>query len=447
MARQAVALLLCVLITLNSTTHSFVATTTPSCSKKKRQQSTTIHCDEQERNGATEGVTSTTWTRLNNNSTYLLSRRSSITSSSIATASACFFPQLLSSSAADVIDTTTTEKQQSTTITRSADADADASITIPLQYEPKLCAYTVSYVVGDTKFGAIVDTGSPFLVVPHTSCTPDYKWGCYRAEESHPSGLAPTYERFVGNEGMMEWREGKFAFSNTISTVSNLAVLFPQSSSMIFGVVSESLLDGTGGLFLGLVKETNSWIRPSFLGQSDVRAFKVDLREKEGVDKSLTLYGGSRQQQQEISNPSYDAIPLVRDLNKRFGDATIHYVGVASSLNVNGYNLASSSRRNKIYVIFDTGCSGMSISTSLFNERYSIARERRENNLWGNVELNFNTVSGGVTSLNAKKPITTTLDDRPWGKKLDGHLVVLGLAFLEGREMTVDIDNDKIWFD
>jgi hypothetical protein len=41
----------------------------------------------------------------------------------------------------------------------------------------------------------------------------------------------------------------------------------------------------------------------------------------------------------------------------------------------------------------------------------------------------------------------TTLDDRPWGKKLDGHLVVLGLAFLEGREMTVDIDNDKIWFD
>jgi len=346
---------------------------------------------------------------------------------------------LSSSAAAADIDIITTTEQLEQSTTR-------ASITIPLQYEPKLCAYTVSYVVGDTKFGAIVDTGSPFLVVPQTSCKEDYKWGCYRAEESHPSGLEPTYERFVGNEGMMEWREGKFSFPNTISTdfASASASLFPQSSSMIFGVVSESLLDGTGGLFLGLVKETNSGIRPSFLGQSDVRAFSVDLRERTGFDKTLTLYGG--RQQQENSNPSY-AIPLVRDLNKRFGDATIHYVGVASSLNVNGYNLASSSRRSKIYVIFDTGCSGMSISTSLFDERYSIARERRENNLWGNVEVQFNTISGGVVTLNAKKPITTTLDDRPWGKKLDGHLVVLGLAFLEGHEMTVDIDHGKVWFD
>ena len=361
-----------------------------------------------------------------NNSTHLLSRRSSITSS-ITTAAACFLPTLPSSAVEDEV--VTTELQ-------SASASARASITVPLQYEPKLSAYTVSYVVGDTKFGAIVDTGSPFLVVPQTSCRPDYKWGCYRAEESHPSGLEPTYERFVGNEGMMEWREGKFSFPDTSSSVSNL--LFPQSSLMIFGVVSETLLDGSGGLFLGLVKETNSWIRPSFLGQSDVGAFSVDLRVK-----SLTLYRSASEKQHTPSS----AIQLVRDLNKRFGDATIHYVGVASSLIVNGFDLVTSTRRNKIYVIFDTGCTGMSISSSLFNERYSLARERRENNLWGNVEVQFKTVSGGITSLTAKKPLTTTLDDRPWGKKLDGYLVVLGLAFLEGHEMTVDIDNEKIWFD
>jgi len=422
MARQAaLSSLCCVLILLilmccYSMTHSFVSRATTTCKNEKwrsYQQQTTMsvhYCV--------------------NNSTHVISRRSSIASSIAASSSCLFLPHHLPSCAvAADIDTTTR-----------------ASITIPLQYEPKLCAYTVSYVVGDTKFGAIVDTGSPFLVVPQTSCKEDYKWGCYRAEESHPSGLEPTYERFVGNEGMMEWREGKFSFTNTISTdfATSAASLFPQSSSMIFGVVSESLLDGTGGLFLGLVKETNSGIRPSFLGQSDVRAFSVDLRERKGFDKTLTLYGG--RQHQENSNPSY-AIQLVRDLNKRFGDATIHYVGVASSLNVNGYNLASSSRRSKIYVIFDTGCSGMSISTSLFNERYSIARERRENNLWGNVEVQFNTVSGGMASLHAQKPITTTLDDRPWGKELDGHLVVLGLAFLEGHKMTVDIDDEKIWFD
>ncbi len=420
MARQAIASLLCVALFLvcSSTTHSFVSTTAASNKLRSWQPTAlplSVHGDQ------------------NNNSTHEISRRSSI-SSSIAIASSCFFPQL-SSSAADIDVVGTTDQQL-----------ARASITIPIQYESRLCAYVVSYIVGDTQFGAIVDTGSPFLVVPQTSCKPDYKWGCYRAEESQPSGLEPTYERFVGNEGMMEWREGKFSFPSSNSDGSSFASLFPQSSSMIFGVVSESLLDGTGGLFLGLVKETNSWIRPSFLGQSDVGAFSVDLREKEGSDKSLTLYGSTRQPQQAFNNPSH-AIPLVRDLSKRFGDATIHYVGVASSLVVNGYTLAASSRRSKIYVIFDTGCSGMSISTSLFNERYSIARERRENNLWGNVELQFSTISGGMVSLNAKKPLTTTLDDRPWGKKLDGHLIVLGLAFLEGREMTVDIDSDKIWFD
>lgn len=419
MVRHAVAqpFIALLLLLYSSTTHSFASTRT-AC-KRSLQQTISAHSKYQNNNF---------------NSTSVISRRSSITSS-IAIASSCFFFPQLSSSAADIEGATTKEPQQSR-----------ASVTIPLQYEPKLCAYTVSYVVGDTKFGAIVDTGSPFLVVPQTSCRPDYKWGCYRAEESQPSGLEPTYERFVGNEGMMEWREGKFSFPDSISNLSNFESLFPQSSSMIFGVVSESLLDGTGGLFLGLVKETNSWIRPSFLGQSDVSAFSVDLRQREGLNKSLTLFGGIRQPDNPSRSPSH-AITLVRDLNKRFGDATIHYVGVASSLIVNGYNLATTSRRSKIYVIFDTGCSGMSISTSLFNERYSIARERKENNLWGNVELQFNTASGGVASLNAKKPLTTTLDDRPWGKKLDGHLIVLGLAFLEGHEMTVDIDNDKIWFD
>ena len=245
-----------------------------------------------------------------NNSTHVISRRSSITSS-IALASSCFFlPQLPSSAAVD-IEAATTKEQQSR-----------ASITIPLQYEPKLCAYTVSYVVGNTKFGAIVDTGSPFLVVPQTSCRPDYKWGCYRAEESQPSGLDATYERFVGNEGMVEWREGGFSFPQPVSSSKDFESLFPQSSSMIFGVVSESLLDGTGGLFLGLVKETNSWIRPSFLGQSDVTAFSVDLRDKEGLDKSLTLYGSNRQPDNPSWSPSH-AIKLVRDLNKRFGDATM----------------------------------------------------------------------------------------------------------------------------
>ena len=316
------------------------------------------------------------------------------------------------------------------------------SLTIPLQYQPKLSAYTVSYQVGKSQFGAIIDTGSPFLLVPaasETSCSPEYQWGCFHPEESRKTSLEPTLERFDGNEGLVEWREGPFSFDIQ-------SMLFPKSL-MTFGVISESLMDGPGGIFLGLVKNTDSRIRPSFLGQSNVSAFKVDLREREGI-KSLTLYGPSTDVSSSNLPNEQDAIPLVRDLNKRFGDPTIHYVGVASSINVNGYNLATTSNRSKIYCIFDTGCSGMTISPSLFDQRYASARANREKNLWGAVNVELQTLSGKTVTLNANRPITTPLgDDRPWGKRLDGHLIVLGLSFLEGLKMTVDIDGDKIWFE
>ena len=196
------------------------------------------------------------------------------------------------------------------------------SLTIPLQYQPKLSAYTISYQVGQSQFGAIIDTGSPFLLVPaasEASCSPEYQWGCFHPEESKPTSLEPTLERFDGNEGLVEWREGIFSFDIQ-------SKLFPKSL-MTFGVISESLMNGPGGIFLGLVKNTDSRIRPSFLGQSDVSAFKVDLREREGIDKSLTLYGPPTDASSNLPNER-DAIPLVRDLNKRFGDPTIHYVGV-----------------------------------------------------------------------------------------------------------------------
>ena len=358
------------------------------------------------------------------------------------------------------------------------------SITIPLEYQPKLSAYTIAYTIGTRKFGAIIDTGSPFLLVPEnseTTCRPEYKWGCLNPKESQPAaGLEPTLERFDGNEGRVEWREGKFSFdiaamnkdrdtlvteSGKINDRSSLLsfggsatanaatedekvstsaeLLFPRSL-MTFGVINESLMDGPGGIFLGMVKNTDSWIRPSFLGQSDVSALSVDLRQREGMDKALTLYGPTYDTQQQQQN----YIPLVRDLNKRFGDPTVHYVGVASSINANGSNLAtSSSRRNKIYCIFDTGCSGMTISQSLYDERYGIARTNREKSLWGTVDIDFKTNTGETITLNAKRPITTPLDDRPWGKKLDGHLIVIGLAFLEGLKTTIDIDGDRIWFE
>ncbi len=103
-----------------------------------------------------------------------------------------------------------------------------------------------------------------------------------------------------------------------------------------------------------------------------------------------------------------------------------------------------------MYCIFDTGCTGMAVSPSLLDARYRDARANREKSLWGEVDVVFATASGGTVALRAERPITTPLgsDDRPWGRSLDGHaIVVLGLAFFEGVRTTVDIDGDRIWFE
>ena len=334
-----------------------------------------------------------------------------------------------------------------------------ASLHIPLTFQERLSAYTVSYRVGGARIEAIVDTGSPFLLVPKPSestCSPSYEWGCLRDEGSPVPGLTRTVERFDGNMGYVDWRNSIFSFDRTLNdkataindvyplTSSNAdqSALFPVQN-LTYGILSESLMDGTGGIFLGLVKYTDKRIRPSFLSQSNVEAFSIDLRNIEGRVKSLSLYGGGY-----LPRQSVPGIPLVRDLNQRFGDPTIHYCAAADKICVNGNVLASSTRKEKLYVIFDSGCSGLQLSPALFDERYAAARANKEKSLFGEVTITFQTGYGKTpVTLSSKKPLTTPLSsDRPWGKRINGYVLVVGLAFLEGKMLTVDICKEKIYF-
>ena len=147
---------------------------------------------------------------LLNTNNNVVTRRSSIASALGSLSAASFIP---------------TEQQFPAAAATTNEVPSIPSLTIPLQYQPKLSAYTISYKVGKSSFGAIIDTGSPFLLVPHPDetwagipiCSPDYKWGCLGNDDSRPSGLQPTLERFDGNEGLVEWREGKFSFDLTMN--------------------------------------------------------------------------------------------------------------------------------------------------------------------------------------------------------------------------------------
>ena len=299
------------------------------------------------------------------------------------------------------------------------------TVIVPLNYIASLSAYVIYYSVGGDRFGAILDTGSPFLTVPGY-CSKN-KYGCYSKEHSQPSGLSSTYEQFDNNEGEVEWRSAPFSFVN--ATGSMMGPL-----AMTFGVLSDSLMGGSGGNYFGLVRDTNSWIRPSFLGQTNVQAFEIDLASPA---KTLTLTSDSL-----LDNSDY--IPLVKDLNRKYGDPTIHYTAKAQSFVANNSTVAGGKFGKPIYVIFDSGVSGMVVSQELLDERYATARANRERNLWGSVQISFRTKRGQTVKLTATKPLTTPLGSMPW-PGFNAHLIVVGLAFLDGNKMTVDIDEQKIW--
>ena len=301
----------------------------------------------------------------------------------------------------------------------------ESYVIIPIQYIPALSAYVINYYLFGEPFSGIVDTGSPFLTAPST-CSKwsyKYKWGCYHPEMTYDSGYANTIEGFDNNQGPVVWRRAEFAFDDTL-----------QAQNLTFGVFGPDLLDGPGGVFFGLIKNTDSWIRPSFLGQMGYSSFSIDLRQTPRLILS---------KQPLITGNNY--IPLVRDLSRRYNAPVVHYTAKASSFIVNGLPLRLDAK-TPTYVIFDTGLSGMAVSDELFEGRNLQARKNKEKSLWGEVSVTFETIAGSFVEMTAKQPITTPLgQDTPW-TRFKGNLVVLGLAFLDQNVMTIDIDDQKLQF-
>ncbi len=337
-------------------------------------------------------------------------------------------PSVATTSALAISDDATYIAITDATATAAAAAAAVTDrIIVPLEYQPDLSAYVIHYYLFGERFTAIVDSGSPFLTVPST-CK---QWGCYRPELTLESGYSNTVEGFDNSVGPVVWRKAEFAFDGINS---NDMQAFP--NTLTFGVLGQDLLDGPGGVFFGLVKETDSWIRPSFLGQTGYNSFKVDLRHQ---SPQLVL-----SKQSMIHDDDY--VPLVRDLHLRYKDPVVHYTATPKRFVVNGLELKLDPR-TPTYVIFDTGLTGMAVSENLFDGRNLQARKNREKSLWGQVNVAFETHAGNVIELSAAKPITTPLsgNNSPW-TRVKGNIIVLGLAFLDGTAMTIDIDDGKLQF-
>ena len=148
----------------------------------------------------------------------------------------------------------------------------DPLIEVPLEFIPTLNAYVVRYNLFNEEFAAIVDTGSPFLTVPYY-CKPyrtqKMRWGCYRPERTLDSGYGNTIEEFDGNYGTVVWRKADFSFSKMDDGVNEIASTNDDyqvsewnrsnrvdTVPVVFGVLGEDLLNGSGGVFFGKLRQS-----------------------------------------------------------------------------------------------------------------------------------------------------------------------------------------------
>ena len=213
-------------------------------------------------------------------------------------------------------------------------------------------AYCAAYEIDNQPFRAVIDTGSPFMLVDGTCGASDSsKWGCYRGD-GRASGLADTDEIYGGQDVGVEWRRGDFRFVQArIDEKQRLVAARPNA---VFGIVRKEVGKGGGGaVFLGLAKRRLPRIRPTLLEQlSDIASLRFDFVQRRMELSRVPL----------IPYPDDRALKLL-DLRARGAPVAAYAVRVQRLL-VNGVQIAT---RRPIVAVIDTGTTGISVSDELFD--------------------------------------------------------------------------------
>mmetsp|Transcript_25383 Transcript_25383/g.47918 ORF Transcript_25383/g.47918 Transcript_25383/m.47918 type:complete len:292 (+) Transcript_25383:367-1242(+) len=196
--------------------------------------------------------------------------------------------------------------------------------------------------------------------------------------------------------------------------------------SVVYGVFKTYVnKGGSADVILGLVRNRDDDVRPSFLGQTLIQSVCLDF-----VSSTLTLSRGA------LILPGADFVPLV-DLRTQFRAPVQHYVVLLQNLVVNDRLVRTS---EPIYAMIDTGASGCFITENMF---YPLQRQARG---WRSMEVDITTYRGETVTLSARRPDPLFLvlpATYPWLPS-DANLIVLGLSFLRNSKITLDLLQSKM---
>mmetsp|Transcript_12107 Transcript_12107/g.15789 ORF Transcript_12107/g.15789 Transcript_12107/m.15789 type:complete len:448 (+) Transcript_12107:63-1406(+) len=339
-------------------------------------------------------------------------------------------------------------------------------------------------------FRAIVDTGSPFLIIPSAQVSDAVLDACFDGEERWWKRLLPrnrlgrqklvddffpldpkfppTVDVYGSQQGNIQWRTVsriKYRDERLRHRINNDN---PSSLGLTFGVMDDALSDESGGALVGLVKKwkmdtTKAAVRPSWLEQLEIgnnsdqenreyhhgiRSFSVDSPRK-----TLTLSSESL-----IKGANKSCTMRLADL-REWGDFVDHYACYIKELYIDDFpvyrsGLIPSGRR--ICIVFDSGLTGCLFTKSLWDELQQ--KTGKDLSSLRSVKVDVPTVSGGANAVHSigsgdgKDKVRNMFYVSPisldWfdDDTIAPHIVVLGQAFLSLGELSIDITERKVSF-
>lgn len=316
-------------------------------------------------------------------------------------------------------------------------------------------------------YRAIIDTGSPYLVLPSSGSSKWYARNDNRAATwLSNSNYTPTEEVYGSVKGCINWKYARYAFRDPhLRTINTEGAV---------GVLDDALTkEATGGgmiepyALIGLIRDHNAkadrsrfpFPRPTFLEQECILIDNHEHRIKsfivDGPRCELTLSS------QSLISDAEHVLPLV-DL-RVYGDFVDHYAVVIDSILFDGISLTSSSLNGfgggnfierPIVGVFDTGLTSCLMIRPFWNvvNKFLEAQGTTTDSITS-MTLSLKQIGGGkmkrvVTPCNISSSIKA--DPRFSIKPIDldwfddgqnsPYVIVLGQAFLSQGALTIDLD-------
>lgn len=364
------------------------------------------------------------------------------------------------------------------------DASSESTtITLPLEI-----ASGGTFSVRCTVFGAndnafqvyrtIVDTGSPYLVLPYSGSDGGRKKKgrnlLTKTEDDYlmlsPSKYEPTEEIYGSVKGNIEWNLARYSFRDQRLQIS------PDISNATgaIGVLDEALTNEATGVgrapygLLGLIRNSNPTAdrsrfpdpRPTFFEQEVIAVEAVSNDTSVGIAyqriKSFSINAPQREltfSAKSLIQDQTNAMELV-DLRK-YGDFVDHYAVEVKSISFDGMAISTKGIRRPIVAVFDSGLTGILLIRPFwdFVQKYYADNSNAKDSAPSETH-NFHSASMTVKQMDGKVcSLKSSLEDDPrqfyispidldWfdDERRAPYCIILGQTFLVQGTLTIDMD-------